>query len=168
MQVAHGPGGPERSTLRYRPRRHLTREHRRHPRKGPLTMHRPCRKAGPAWLLCTLLVVTPAPALAQPVPGQFLLISDLHFDPFYDGALFERLNTRPVEDWAAILEESQPAGFNPKGTDSNYALLKSSLDDARARNPTPDFILYPGDFMAHQWQDKYDRLAGQSRSRDPR
>jgi len=91
----------------------------------------------------------------------------LHFDPFYDGSLFGQLQTRPAEDWGAILEKSQPAGFNPRGTDSNYALVKSSLDAARARIARPDFILYPGDLMAHQCQGKYDGLAKLSHLEDP-
>ena len=34
-------------------------------------------------------------------------------------------------------------GLQCRGTDTNYALLKSSLDDAQKRIPHPDFILYP-------------------------
>jgi sphingomyelin phosphodiesterase acid-like 3 len=118
-------------------------------------------------LLFTLLVLVPTRALAQSGTGQFLLISDIHFDPFYDGALFDQLDTQPVEMWAKILEKSQPAGFNLMGTDSNYALLKSSLDEAARRIPGPDFLLYPGDFLAHVWPGKYDRLARQSHLANP-
>lgn len=91
--------------------------------------------------------------------GQFLLISDMHFDPFYDGDLFPQLVDEPVENWAGILEKSQPPGFNPVHTDSNYTLVKTALDDAKKRIPEPDFILYPGDFLCHEWQKKYDALA---------
>src|SRR5262245_64936004 len=119
------------------------------------------------WGILLVLRVAQAPAQAQSGPGEFLLISDIHFDPFYDGSLFDQLVAQPVEDWAGILEKSQPIGFNPRGTDSNYALLKSSLDDARQRIPAPDFLLYPGDFLAHQWQSRYDRLAKKSHWVDP-
>jgi sphingomyelin phosphodiesterase acid-like 3 len=118
-------------------------------------------------LLLTFVVLIPARAPAQSGTGCFLVISDIHFDPFYDGSLFSQLNTQPVEGWESILEKSQPAGFNPMGTDTNYALLKSSLDEASRRIAAPDFILYPGDFMAHLWQTKYDRLAQQSHLIDP-
>src|SRR3954447_5817505 len=101
-----------------------------------------------------LLLAAPSPLPAQPGGGEFLLISDIHFDPFFDGTLFARLDAGPVEDWPRILETSQPAGFNPMGTDSNYALLRSTLDEVRRRVPAPDFILYPGDFLAHYWQRK--------------
>lgn len=115
-----------------------------------------------------LVVCIPTWALAQEEgQGQFLLISDIHFDPFYDGSLFGQLQAQPVEKWPEILEESKPAGFNPRGTDSNYALVKSSLDEVQKRLPDPDFILYPGDLMAHEWQSKYDRLAPKSHLEDP-
>jgi sphingomyelin phosphodiesterase acid-like 3 len=109
----------------------------------------------------------PLQVRAQPDSGQFLVISDIHFDPFYDGALYQRLVAKPAEGWGEILREGRPAGINPRGTDSNDALLQSSLDDALRRCPQPDFILFPGDFMAHQWQAKYDKLATRSHLEDP-
>ena len=105
---------------------------------------------------------------AQPEKGHFLHISDLHFNPFYDGSLFQQLDAQPVENWAAILEKSQPPGFNPVGQDSNYALIKSTLDQVVRHSPAPDFLLVSGDFMAHNWQTNYDQLAKQSHLVDPR
>jgi sphingomyelin phosphodiesterase acid-like 3 len=116
-------------------------------------------------LILFTLLSTPVPARAD--SGQFLLISDIHFNPFYDGSLFDQLQSQPVERWAGILGKSEPTQLNPRGTDSNYTLLKSALDDARARIPEPDFVLYPGDLMAHQWQAKYDALAKQTHLADP-
>jgi sphingomyelin phosphodiesterase acid-like 3 len=116
------------------------------------------------WALC---VIGAAPVRAQSGTGQFVHISDIHFNPFYDCSLFEQLNAQPVENWAGILEKSQPPGFNPMGQDSNYALIKSSLDEARRRTPAPDFLLVSGDFLAHGWQTNYDQLAKQSHLADP-
>ena len=117
-------------------------------------------------LLLGFAVVIPAPVSAQDKTGLFLLISDIHFDPFYDGSLFDRLAAEPIERWANILAGSRPAGLNLRGTDSNYALLESSLDDARQRCPDLDFIMYSGDSLAHQWQARYDALAGKSHLKD--
>lgn len=117
------------------------------------------------WVVLVGLLTIPPPTRAD--TGQFLLISDIHFDPFYDAALFDRLVAEPVERWSQILAGSQPAGLNPRGTDSNQLLLASSLDDVRLRGPDPDFVLYPGDFLAHQWQAKYDALAAKSHIDDP-
>ncbi len=120
-----------------------------------------------AALLLLLVGILPVRAPAQTDSGQFLLISDIHFDPFFDGALFQRLVAEPAEGWGAILHGAGPAGINPRGTDSNDALLQSSFDDALGRCPQPAFILFPGDFMAHRWQAKYDKLATRSHFEDP-
>ena len=119
-------------------------------------------------LLFTLLALSPTRVLAQASSGQFLLISDIHFDPFYDKRIIPASSTpNRSKRGRKILEKSQPAGFNLMGTDSNFALLTSSLDEAARRMPDPDFILYPGDFLAHFWQSKYDRLARQSHLANP-
>ncbi|QDV39338.1 metallophosphoesterase [Tautonia plasticadhaerens] len=121
--------------------------------------------------LAVLLIALPGPSpMTRPArddPGRFLLLSDIHFDPFFDGTLFHRLAAEPIERWAQILAGSRPAGFNPRGTDSNFALLSAALDDARRRCPDPDFVLYPGDFLAHRWQHRYDALAPRSHLDDP-
>ena len=124
---------------------------------------------GAAWMIL-LVGLPPTRALGQGQddPGQFLVISDIHFDPFFDGALFPRLVAEPAEGWGEVLHGNGPPESIRRGTDSNDALLQSSLDDARVRCPQPTFILYPGDFMAHQWQGKYDKLATRSHLDDPR
>jgi sphingomyelin phosphodiesterase acid-like 3 len=118
-------------------------------------------------LLSVLCLIGSAPVRAQSGTGEFLHISDLHFNPFYDGALFAQLSAQPAENWAGILEKSQPPTFNLMGQDSNYALLKSSWDEARRRSPAPDFLLVSGDFLAHNWQINYDKLVKQSHVADP-
>ena len=122
----------------------------------------------PAPLLALLVAFTLGPAPARAESGQFLMVSDIHFDPFYDGTLFDRLRAGRSRSGRGSCEGSRPAGLNPRGTDSNYALLRSSLDDARRRIPDPDFILIPGDLMAHRWQGKYDDLAARSHTGRPR
>jgi sphingomyelin phosphodiesterase acid-like 3 len=118
-------------------------------------------------MLSALCLVGAAPVSAVSDTGEFLHVSDLHFNPFYDGALFPQLSSQPVERWAGILETSQPPAFNLMGQDSNYALIKSTLDEARRRAPAPDFLLVSGDFLSHNWQTSYDQLAKQSHVADP-
>ncbi len=102
------------------------------------------------------------------MPGKFLLVSDVHFNPFYDPKLFPQLAaTASVEDWLGILAQSTPDAFNPPGTDSNYFLLDGALADAAARLPDPDFILYPGDFLAHGFRSLYDAVAPKPSHDDP-
>ena len=124
-------------------------------------------KAFSGMLLLVFAAVIPVQVLAQNGAGQILLISDIHFDPFYDGSLFNRLAAEPIERWSNTLGESRPAGLSPRGADSNYALLQSSLEDAWQRCPDPDLVLYAGDSLAHQWQARYDALAAKSHLKDP-
>ena len=44
-------------------------------------------------LLSVLCLIGSAPVHAQSGTGEFLHISDLHFNPFYDGSLFPQLST---------------------------------------------------------------------------
>ena len=79
-------------------------------------------------------------------------------DPFFAGELVDQLAAAAPRDWPAVFG-SRASRFSPYGTDTNYPLFRSALEDARAREPKPDFILYPGDFLAHHWQSRYEKFA---------
>lgn len=115
--------------------------------------------------LWAVVVGTAWPAAAQAPAARFLAIGDFHFDP-YDGLTREQfavLAAAPLERWPELLASQRPAAW---GRDSPLALVDSALADARRVLPDPDFILCPGDFLAHGWQNKYDRLAAASRSQN--
>ena len=85
---------------------------------------------------------------------QFLHLSDIHFDPTADG-LGDQLAASPVSQWQAILENApnQQLSNNRNGrTDSNYFLMKSALDAAKAQGPY-DFIVYTGDYLPHRFKN---------------
>lgn len=126
----------------------------------------------PRYLLCafiSFLLWNPplAPAAEREDPGECLLISDIHFNPFADPSLFEALMTRPVSAWNQLLDASLEDGVSQFGTDTNYVLLKSCLSAAVERCPHPDFILYPGDSLAHNWKAQYEKVASRSSGDDP-
>lgn len=81
-------------------------------------------------LVLLLLLVSLALARGEPA-GQFLVLSDLHYNPF------------------------QTEGFPRRGQDSTRELIESALDQARQRCPHPRFILLTGDLLAHKWEDLY-------------
>ncbi|MBA2115563.1 metallophosphoesterase [Bremerella alba] len=116
-----------------------------------------------------LLVCTLAACLASPAESaEFLVISDIHFQPFtgLDKAQFQRLANMPASQWPEFLT-SKNQSLGAIGSDTNYLLMASALDAAKTHTPNPLFILYPGDFLAHQWQERYEKLAPQSISDDP-
>lgn len=129
----------------------------------PIPCRRPCRLALAGLLLLGAIL---PPSRAGEPPGRFLVISDFHFDPFdgLDAAQFRKLAGAALEDWPAILASQPRAAY---GRDAPDSLVESSLVDASRQLAGPDFILCPGDFLAHSWQVKYDRLAARPRGQDP-
>jgi len=93
---------------------------------------------------------------------RFLAIADIHFDPFTACGnqkpcqLIEDLRAAPTEQWEAILTQQvkdQPKYFE----DSNFLLLKSSLDELKniAKTKQPKFVLVLGDMLAHHFRQLY-------------
>jgi sphingomyelin phosphodiesterase acid-like 3 len=99
--------------------------------------------------------------------GEFLVISDIHFNPFANKELFPALAAQPVSEWGRIFESSLTDGVSQLGSDTNYVLLASCFAAAVERCPRPDFVLYAGDSLAHNWQAQYDKTASRSSDDDP-
>ncbi len=105
---------------------------------------------------------------AKVTADEFLVISDVHFNPMagLTPRQFRELSPLPADRWPEFLRSLKQPMSSPH-SDSNYTLLISALDAAHKRLPDPPFILYTGDFMAHDWQDTYSRLAPETISVNP-
>jgi sphingomyelin phosphodiesterase acid-like 3 len=95
--------------------------------------------------------------------GNFLSLSDIHFDPFIicdkalpSCALIDKLQASPANTWQAILTAADKAPAQYK-QDSNYPLLASTLQALHAVADTkkPEFVLILGDYLGHHYKDKY-------------
>lgn len=104
-------------------------------------------------------------ATGQPEIGVILSLTDLHFDPFYDPALFPALVRSAPAEWTRIFARSRVTGSGQYGKDSNYNLLVSALHHGALTAPKAEFILLAGDWLAHRFNDTYYQYAG---NRDPR
>jgi len=98
----------------------------------------------------------------QPYPGtgMFLLLSDLHFDPYADPAIMEQLGAKPLPAC-----QSPASGALAKfSSDSNYPLLKSTLDQvvatAKVNQFHYDYVIVTGDFLAHDFDTRYQQCVG--------
>ncbi|MFH2126641.1 MAG: metallophosphoesterase, partial [Pseudomonadota bacterium] len=100
--------------------------------------------AGAATLLPPLM-----PRAAQASLGQALLVSDIHFNPFFDSSLVSILIASPAYQWDAILASSQDRRLGCYGQETNYKLLDYGLKAMRAACPKPDCIIYTGDLPCH-------------------
>lgn len=100
--------------------------------------------------------------------GEFLVLSDIHLNVFDNlrRDQFQHLSDSSAEDWPSVLKTIK-SPISRSGSDSNYGLLISALDAAKAKTPAPSFILYPGDLLAHDWQKKYDQFAARPSHENP-
>jgi sphingomyelin phosphodiesterase acid-like 3 len=103
-------------------------------------------------------------ALSKPVRGaepetvrpvQFLMMSDVHFDPMADPKLVDRLALAEPEEWQAILESSADKSLGRYGVDSSWALLGSALWQAKQMLSNPAFVILPGDFLPHNFRRRF-------------
>ncbi len=103
-------------------------------------------------LLIWLALALPTTVAAQTTPtGQFLHLSDIHFDPLAggDAALFNALNQADVGDWEQIFQaRNAQAPASNQWQDSNYALLVSTLAAAQKAGKY-DYVIHTGDYLAH-------------------
>jgi hypothetical protein len=129
---------------------------------------KPLRRAGITTLVLIAVLATLArslpndrPAL-QPYPGtgMFLLLSDIHFDPYADPAIMEQLGAKPL----AACQGAASGSFSKFGSDTNYPLLKSTLDNVAATAAENhfhyDYVIITGDFLAHKFDTRFRQCVG--------
>ncbi len=109
-------------------------------------------------LVCVVIfVVNIANALPsfQNNNGYIVNITDIHFDPFYDSSIVQELIESDVRKWDSIFKKSNITSFGSYTTDTNYKLLDSALKSLKERAPYPDFIIYSGDFICHNFNTQF-------------
>lgn len=94
------------------------------------------------------------------IPSTFVAISDVHFNPFDDTTLFNRLVAAQAEDWASIFQSSNKKTLPDYGEESNFTLLTTVLDSAAGQDDNPAVVLFPGDILCHNFKTTFDNLYG--------
>jgi sphingomyelin phosphodiesterase acid-like 3 len=118
-----------------------------------------------------------APTAKATIPA--LLLSDIHFEPFWDPAKASQLATAPTSEWRAILAAAaspdQPQRFaalqqscHARGADTSFALFDSSLKAMRSHAAGVKFVTMSGDLLSHAFQCKYNLLFPKSTPADLR
>jgi sphingomyelin phosphodiesterase acid-like 3 len=114
-------------------------------------------------LAAVLLLLAANPAISKKkIPASsldtLLSISDLHFNPFYDPALVDKLITADYKSWQQVFASSANK-MSDTGQDSNFRLLYSALSAMRKQEKSPAFILISGDFLCHDFSDYFNQYA---------
>jgi hypothetical protein len=90
--------------------------------------------------------------------AEFLWLSDIHFDPFADPALIDKLAAAEPPQWAAILA-SGSAKFPAFGRDTSWPLLSSALEASKKTQPNAAFTIVTGDLLAHHFREQFNAAA---------
>lgn len=100
---------------------------------------------------------TPALTGGEASTGNIPHISDIHFNPFYDSTLSAQLIKASPDQWEGIFQQSKDKSFGPVNNngETNYFLLVSALENMSSTANNPDFIIFTGDFIAHEFPDKF-------------
>lgn len=123
---------------------------------------RRCRYLAPITLLVLMAAALAARAAEHSGADEFLLVSDLHFNPMADPALVSDLAAADPGKWESILDRTTPAAFSQYGSDTNWWLLKSAMKQFPVTAPHPSFVMVTGDLLAHNFPQSY-----QSATHDP-
>jgi sphingomyelin phosphodiesterase acid-like 3 len=89
--------------------------------------------------------------------GTFLVMSDIHFDPYFDSSLVPQLSAAPVDQWESIFAGSALKTISGYGHDTNYPLFKSTLAEMARQGPY-DYVLVSGDFISHHFKTIFKTL----------
>jgi hypothetical protein len=109
-----------------------------------------------AFLACVSGNARAAPAENETTP--WLLVADVHFDPFAEPSAVDKLAATPPEKWPEILAAGR-ASFPAYGSDTNFTLLRASLAGMRQAVPSPRVVLIAGDFLAHDFRGHFEHDA---------
>jgi sphingomyelin phosphodiesterase acid-like 3 len=96
----------------------------------------------------------PAPATPASIPSTYTVvaISDIHFNPLANPALFPSLVAQPANEWKSIFDNAQsttavpPATF---GADTNYPALVLALAALKQNLGSSPVVLFSGDMLGH-------------------
>jgi len=122
--------------------------------------------------------VHPSPQPAKATVSA-LLVSDIHFDPFFDPAKVPQLAAAPSAKWKAILAapaspdrqqrfQALQQSCHVRGEDTSFILLDSSLKAMRSHAGGAKFVTVSGDLLAHGFDCKYNTLLPKSTPDDYR
>ena len=106
-----------------------------------------------------------------------LMISDIHFEPFWDPGKVARLSAAPVPEWHAILaapsspdRAQQFAALEQKcktrGEDTSFPLLSSSLKAMKADAADARFLTLSGDLISHSFTCKFNAVVPNAKPGD--
>lgn len=98
--------------------------------------------------------------LAAAPAKQFVVISDIHFNPLADPALIQQLTSAEPSQWEPILAGDVPSEVQKYGDDASWPLLSALVRGLQNVQPKPKLIILTGDIFPHKFQEKFVAASG--------
>ncbi len=96
-----------------------------------------------------------------------VLFSDVHFNPYYDPALFEQLVAADASQWAGIFKTSTKQTLSNFGEDTNYPLFVLTLSSIKQNLGASPLVVFTGDILGHHFSQLfYQNLNGTQNPRN--
>ena len=107
------------------------------------------------------------------------MVSDIHFEPFWDPGKAAQLASAPASGWQAILASApspdREARFSAvdqachtRGQDTSYPLFASSLKAMQANASQAIFVTLSGDLISHSFNCKFSNVFPNAKAGDYR
>lgn len=109
-------------------------------------------------LLAALAICCSDPASSS--DENIVVFSDIHFNPFYDPALFDDLVDTPETGWQKIFESSAVSGLQTWGQESRYRLMLRAVESTCRDAQDAAFVVYGGDMLTHHFDALFYQLYG--------
>jgi sphingomyelin phosphodiesterase acid-like 3 len=105
------------------------------------------------WMLgCGGMETAPVTPVVTPSTYTVVAISDIHFNPLANPALFQSLVSQSANQWQSIFTADQSANSAPPstfGADTNYPSLVLALAALKQNLGSSPVILFSGDMLGH-------------------
>ena len=105
------------------------------------------------WMLgCAGKKTAPVTPVVTPSTYTVVAISDIHFNPLANPALFTSLVAQPASQWKSIFDNDQTTNPAPPatfGTDTNYPALELALTALKQNLGSSPVVLFSGDMLGH-------------------
>jgi sphingomyelin phosphodiesterase acid-like 3 len=134
-----------------------------------MILHRSNNEEKTRWQLLILLLLCHLFYSYANELTKFLWVTDIHYDPFYDGTINSTFHCRRdlwhsamrnqppsfIQNWSKrsvfkILSPGQNAKYGRFGCDAPKELFLSSLQHMKTTNAKPSFLVVSGDLLAHR------------------
>lgn len=86
------------------------------------------------------------------------VFSDVHFNPYYDTTLFNKLVLTDSAQWADVFNSSTISGLSSWGDDTNYPSLVLALSGVKQNMGASPLVIFTGDILGHNFSQTFFNL----------